>query len=80
MNDTLITVRTRRCFHCACEGELTVTQSSLAAYNSGEYAQVAFPYLDKTEREQIISGTHPACWIAMFGTAEDAPEDEDEAK
>lgn len=77
MSDTLITVTTRRCFHCGCEGEVTVTQASLAAYNSGEYAQVAFPYLDKAEREQIISGTHPKCWEEMFAFDEDASEDDE---
>jgi hypothetical protein len=75
MTTTLITVTTRRCFHCGCEGEVTVTPEGLTAYNGGEYAQVAFPELDKDLREQIISGTHPKCWQEMFG----APEDEDEA-
>ena len=80
MTTTLITVTTRRCFHCGCEGEVAVTQEGLAAYNGGEYAQVAFPELDKDLREQIISGTHPKCWEAMFAFDEDAPEDEGEAE
>ncbi len=74
MTTTLITVTTRRCFHCGCEGKVTVTQEGLAAYNDGEHVQVAFPDLSKDLREQIISGTHPRCWVGMFG----APEDEDE--
>ena len=80
MSDTLITIRTRKCFHCGCEGEVTVTQAGLAAYNSGEYAQVAFPELDKAEREQIISGTHPKCWEVMFAFDEDALEDDEDAE
>lgn len=78
MSDTLITVTTRRCFHCGCEGEVTVTQSQLAAYNSGALAQVAFPDLDKAEREQIISGTHPKCWQEMFAFDEDALTDDED--
>lgn len=78
MSDTLITVTTRRCFHCGCEGEVTVTQAGLAAYNRGEYAQVAFPELDKALREQIISGTHPKCWEEMFAFDEGASEDDGE--
>lgn len=48
------------------------------AYNRGEYAQVAFPELDKALREQIISGTHPKCWEEMFAFDEDASEDDGE--
>lgn len=74
MTTTLITITTRRCFHCGREGEVTVTQEGLTAYNGGEYAQVAFPELDKALREQIISGTHSDCWREMF----DEPYDKDE--
>lgn len=80
MSDTLITIPTRKCFHCGCTGEVTVTYSGLIAYNRGEYAQVAFPELDKTLREQIISGTHPACWESMFSLDEDALDDDEDAE
>jgi hypothetical protein len=33
----------------------------------GALIQDAFPDLDKTLREQIVSGTHPACWEIMTG-------------
>jgi hypothetical protein len=78
MSDTLITITTRKCFHCGCAGELTVSESGIAAYNRGESVQVAFPELDRTLREQIISGTHPACWDAMFALDEDALDDDED--
>ncbi len=80
MSDRLITITTPKCFHCGCEGEVTVTPDGLAAYHRGEFAQVAFPELDRTLREQIISGTHPACWDSMFAIDEDALEDDEDAE
>ncbi len=80
MTNTLITVTTRPCFHCGREGEVTVSSAGLVAYNSGKHVQDAFPELDKTIREQIISGTHPKCWDDMFAFDEDAPEDDGEAE
>lgn len=80
MSNTLITITTPKCFHCGLEGEVTVNPAGLAAYHRGEYAQVAFPELDKTLREQIISGTHPACWESMFSLDEDALDDDEDAE
>ncbi len=81
MTDELITVTTRPCFHCGREGEVAVSIAGLAIFNSGRPAQEAFPELDKTIREQLISGTHPKCWDDMFAfdEDEDAPTDESEA-
>lgn len=71
MSETLITITTPKCFHCGLEGEVTVNPAGLAAYHRGEYAQVAFPELDKAVREQIISGTHPKCWDYIFSDHSD---------
>lgn len=43
-------------------------------HGRGEYAQVAFPMLTLGERETLISGSHEACFDAMFP---DEDEDED---
>jgi hypothetical protein len=37
---------------------------------NGELIQYAFPTLSAGMREQIISGTHPDCWDAMFADDE----------
>jgi hypothetical protein len=42
---------------------------------NGAKVQDAFPTLSPALREQIITGTHPACWDEIFG---DEDEDEDD--
>lgn len=41
-------------------------------HGRGEHAQAAFPMLTAGERETLVSGSHEACFDAMF------PDDEDE--
>jgi hypothetical protein len=69
-----VTITTRTCFHCGDMGEVTVPLTGLLAYERGSYVQDAFPNMDKSLREQIISGTHPECWIAMMGPVEEDDE------
>lgn len=69
-----VTITTRTCFHCGDMGEVTVPLGGLLAYERGAYAQDAFPNLGIELREQIISGTHPECWIKLFGEAEEDSE------
>jgi hypothetical protein len=51
---------------CGERGVLYVSLAAYMAWQSGTLAQVAFPELSADVREQLISGTHPACWDAMF--------------
>ena len=44
-----------------------VLESELEAYENSALAQVAFPNLSATEREQIISGICPQCQNSIFG-------------
>lgn len=41
------------------------------AWQNGELAQNAFPYLSADEREMLISGICPTCWENMFREEED---------
>ena len=41
------------------------------AWQDGELAQNAFPYLSADEREMLISGICPTCWDNMFDGEED---------
>lgn len=61
-------VETRRCFHCGNKGVLELPMDGIAKYENGALVQDAFPELDRELREQIISGTHPECWKAMFNS------------
>jgi hypothetical protein len=38
--------------------------------NQGYHIQDAVKSLDKHYREQMITGTHPKCWLEMFGEEE----------
>ena len=71
-----VTINTKECTVCGQTGTIVVNGmdeyiESAHRYNMGELIQDAFPYLSIDEREQIISGTHPACWKALFPAEED---------
>ena len=79
MNDIKVEVKTKRCYHCGENGYIIMSQQDYLigkkAYDNGAFVQDAFPNLSIDQREQIISGTHPQCWIELFGY--DIEEDED---
>lgn len=55
------------CPICGNEHSVVVEFEDWCAYEDGELAQKAFPYLSATEREQIISGFCPDCQKSIFG-------------
>jgi hypothetical protein len=65
----------KRCFHCGETSFIQLNVSDLNSYQSGLYAQDAFPYLTAEQREIIISGTHPECWNELFGKDEEEDEE-----
>lgn len=67
----VVTVATPTCAWCGRDGRLAVDLEGLRLYRNGALAQVAFPAMSSDDREQIITGTHPACWAEMFGELED---------
>lgn len=70
------TIETPACMCCGQRSFLTITAEENAAYfERRELIQLAFPNRDADFREQLKSGTHPACWTEMFG---DDEEDDDE--
>lgn len=60
---------TPRCLICRQTGRLAVTRDETARLQRGELVQDALPDVPGPSREQVISGPHPACWIAAFGRA-----------
>ena len=60
----------RHCPFCGKLHEVLVSEADYAAWQGGEHAQNAFPYLTADEREILISGTCPKCWDSMFGEEE----------
>jgi hypothetical protein len=67
---TVIYVPTPRCVHCGEYGEVPIPfqefEANYGSYLNGRYIQEAFPDLSAEMREQMISGTHPACWDEIF--------------
>ena len=66
-----VRVETRTCSFCGQGGVVIMAYYSWKAWKRGELIQVAAPYLPADVREQLISGTHPACWTAVFGEEEE---------
>ena len=63
---------TKRCMLCHEEGEVEVNDEEwIAALTSGKHIQDAMPTTPAPIREQLMTGTHPQCWDAMFQDEED---------
>ena len=71
--DFYSTVTTPRCAYCGMTGEIDVPNSGLVRRSSGALIQDAFPDLEPELREQILTGTHPECWHALFDGVVDDP-------
>ena len=52
------------------EQRVTVKAQDLFRYRQGAYVQDAFPYLDKGDREFLISGTSDEGWKILFSDDE----------
>jgi hypothetical protein len=64
---TTYIVETPQCFVCGDYGQVEVPMKGFLIRQLGGLIQDAYPDLDLGLREQIISGTHPACWELQFG-------------
>ena len=63
-----MTIATKRCFLCGQVGAVTAEASEVAAWAGGRgpFIQEAMPTTPVEIREQILTGTHPACWAKAF--------------
>lgn len=59
------------CVLCGNTHSVMVKEEDYTKYLEGELVQKAFPYLNATQREQIISGLCPRCQEDIFGTEEE---------
>lgn len=67
----MIKVTTPECMVCGKAGTMSVPEEGLRRWQGGELIQVALPDVPADEREQLKTGTHPACWGEMFSNEED---------
>ena len=65
ISNTTVLMRTQICYICNKGGFVEVSSEGYTARKKGALIQEAFPELDKSLREQIVSGTHPKCWESM---------------
>jgi len=65
ISNTTVLMRTPMCSICNKSGFVEVSSEGYTARKKGALIQEAFSELDKSLREQIISGTHPKCWESM---------------
>jgi len=70
VENTTYIVETPKCFACANKGQVEVPMKGFLIRQLGGLIQEAYPDLDLGLREQMISGTHPACWELRFGSGE----------
>lgn len=69
------TITTPQCFLCGQAGSLALTPEAYKGYimyqRGGVFVQDALPMLTAAQREQVKTGTHPACWDNMFSGFEE---------
>lgn len=75
---TYLVVRT--CSWCRQESTVEVDAQGLWDWEHGMCVQDAFPHLSRAVREQLVNGTHPACWDEMFAGFGDEDDDDEEGE
>lgn len=59
--------RLPQCRHCTTPPELVYLEpAKVARWHAGEHVQQVWPELPAADRELLLTGTHDACWQAMF--------------
>ena len=61
-----VNVQTKPCIECGLTSRITVSVNEYDRWRAGEHVQNVWPEMPLEEREMLITGTHPACWTAMF--------------
>lgn len=67
----MATITTRPCMFCHETSTVEATEAEALAWLAGQPVQDVWPEMPRAEREQLISGTHPACWAGVFGPGDD---------
>lgn len=71
------TFETQVCMHCGKSTLVLLDIGKVNRWRAGEYVQSVWPEMTADARELLMTGTHPACWEAMFGHLEDEEADGD---
>lgn len=68
---TTITFTTPACAVCRKTSDVELDAEKTRLWQSGAHIQDVWPHLTATDRELLISGTHPKCWDELFLEEED---------
>lgn len=71
MRTPTTTIDTVPCLWCGVGGTVTVPVEGYTAYVNGESIQQALYDVDASQREMLISGTHPGCWDVLWAEMEE---------
>ena len=66
-----LVIATPACSFCGETGSILLTETEVLALEDGTPIQAAVARLDKSTREQFISGIHSSCWESLFGSLEE---------
>lgn len=61
---------------CEKVSQISVPFKGYHQWQRGALIQDAFPDMSVPDREHLKTGTHPACWDAMFGDGDEDGEPE----
>lgn len=62
---------TKVCIVCGLSDEIYLDAGKVARWKAGEHVQTVWPEKSASQRELLITGTHPACWDDMFADDDD---------
>jgi hypothetical protein len=65
-----VSVETKPCPGCGERGAIEMPEWAYLQWQSGALLQEAWPEGSPEEREQLITGAHPACWDKIVGPEE----------
>ncbi len=57
---------TSQCPFCKVSKDIRVKLKDYDDWQDGMLAQEAFPYLSAEDREMVLTGTCPQCWVLYF--------------
>ena len=60
-----------KCPYCKKTTRLFVREENFIKWRKGALVQKAFPEMSADNREMLITGICPTCWIAMFEREEE---------
>jgi hypothetical protein len=65
MSNTIL-IKSKPCLACKEYEVWSLDREAVVRWQKGDLIQDCFPDMSASDREILISGTHPACWDKLF--------------